>query len=88
MADALNFYRTLNSQINQLVTTLQLLETSQDRMTADSGLASAAAAAAAAIGRTDLVTIDFTNAANAIGQLLFTFNSGAPTQKSYLYKIL
>jgi hypothetical protein len=88
MADPMTFYRTLVSQIQTLVNQLQDLDTSQDRMHEDTALAAAAAAAANAAGRTDLVAADFTNAASAINQILFTFNSGAPTQKSYLYKLL
>lgn len=60
----------------------------QDRIAQDAGLAAAAAAAAQAAGRSDLATVDFTNAAGAITQLNFTFNSGTPTQKSFLYKLL
>ena len=37
--------------------------------------------------RTDIVAADVTNASSAIGQVLFAFNSGAPTQASYLYKM-
>ena len=86
MADALAFYRTMNSQIGQLVNILQQLETVQDRI---SGLILGwAQRQQLHPGRHDLATIDFTNAASAIRQVLFAFNSGSPTQKSYLYKIL
>ena len=37
--------------------------------------------------RTDIVAQDITNAEAAIVQMLFTFNSGAPTQGSYLFKV-
>ena len=88
MADATTFYRTLTSQIQSLINELENLNTAQDRMASDAGLAAAAANAANAEGRTDLTEADFTNAASAINQILFTFNSGEPTQKSYLYKML
>ena len=37
--------------------------------------------------RTDIVAADVTNASSAANQLLFAFNSGSPTQASYLYKM-
>lgn len=88
MADAPVFYKTLQTQVRTFVDQLNALETLKDRMDSDAGLATAAAAAAVASGRTDLTAADFTNIGAAIGQLLFAFNSGSPTQKSYLYKIL
>jgi hypothetical protein len=88
MADATTFYRNLISEVQTLINDLENLDTSQDRMNEDAGLAAAAAAAANAAGRTDLTGADFTNAASAINQILFAFNSGSPTQKSYLYKLL
>lgn len=88
MADATTYYRTLISQVQGLINELETLNTLNDRMHEDSGLAAAAAAAANASGRTDLTTQDFVNAGSAITQIMFTFNSGAPTQKSYLYKLL
>ena len=88
MADAVTFYRELISEIKSLINNLEDLDTSQDRMTQDATLAQAAADAANKAGRTDLTEADFTNAAEAINQILFAFNSGDPTQKSYLYKML
>jgi hypothetical protein len=38
--------------------------------------------------RGDIVKQDFTNSDSAIVQILFTFDSGGPTQKSYLFKML
>jgi hypothetical protein len=88
MADATTFYRQFISEIKTLINDLENLDTAQDRMAADSALAAAAADAANAAGRTDLTETDFTNAASAVNQILFTFNSGSPSQKSYLYKLL
>ena len=87
MANAPLFFQTMVSDINQLIQILENLNSLQDRMAQDSTLATAAAAAAQAT-RPDLVAQDFVNAVAAINQLLFTFNSGNPTQKSYLYKML
>lgn len=88
MANPTQFFQQFNAQIKQFIDDLDNLNTMQDRLAQDNTLAAAAATAAQAQGRTDLAAIDFTNAATAINQLLFTFNSGTPTQKSYLYKIL
>ena len=88
MSDSMSFYRNFVSQINQTINDLQALNTMQDRMAADPGLAAASADSAAKSGRPELATQDFVNAAAAINQLLFTLSSGNPTQKSYLYKML
>ena len=88
MANATQFFQNFNAKINQFISDLEDLNTMQDRMASDSGLAAAAATAAQAQGRPDLSAADFTNAASAINQILFAFNSGSPTQKSYLYKVL
>jgi hypothetical protein len=88
MADASAYWRTLTIQLRQLVTTFNDLNTAQDMQTQDSGLAAAAAKAAQDAGRTDLAAVDFTNAASAINQLLFAYNSGSPAQKSYIFKML
>lgn len=40
------------------------------------------------IVRTDITKQDVQNADAAIVQILFTYDSGDPTQKSYLYKML
>jgi hypothetical protein len=88
MSDPITFYRTLIASTNTFINALEQMNFLQDRMVQDPGLAAAAAASASASGRSDLVTADFTNAGNAIVQLNFTFNSGSPTQKSYLFKLL
>lgn len=38
--------------------------------------------------RTDIVAADITAAQGAITQMLFTFDSGNPTQKAALFKML
>lgn len=88
MANAVQFYQNLNAATRTFISALEAMNEFNDRMAADPGLAAAAATAAQAQGRTDLVAADFTNIGSAITQLNFTFNSGTPTQKSYLYKIL
>jgi hypothetical protein len=88
MSDPVSFYRTFIAAIGTYIQATEQLNLYQDRLTQDGGLAAAAAAAAQSGGRNDLATADFNNAANAIVQLNFTFNSGNPTQKSFLYKML
>jgi len=86
MADPVIYFSNLKSSVNQLVTTLRQLETCQDMLTQDASLAASAAAAGSNVNRT-LTAEDITNVASAIGEVLFTFNSGNPTQKSHFYKI-
>jgi hypothetical protein len=86
MADPVVYFANLKSSINQLVTTLQQMNTYQDMLTQDATLAAAAAAAGSNVNRT-LTAADITAAADAINQLLFTFSSGSPTNKAALYKL-
>ena len=88
MSDPINFYRLFINNINTFIAALEQLNLMQDRMAQDSGLAAAAAAAAQASGRSDLTAADFTNAGGAIAQIDFAYTSGAPPQKSFLYKVL
>ena len=88
MADATTFYREYINTINQLIQATEKAALMKDRLDSDNTLAAAAAAAAATGGRTDLTVQVINDAAGAIGQMLFTFNSGSPTQKSFLYKVL
>jgi hypothetical protein len=86
--DAASYAHGLISHINELIDVLNSLQVDQDRQTQDPDLAQAAADAMNGANRPNLTAVDFTNAANAIGQLLFAYNSGSPTQKSYLYALL
>jgi hypothetical protein len=88
MADPNAYWRTFQAQLRQLVSTFEDLNSAQDMQAQDATLATKAAQAANAAGRTDLAAVDFTNAASAVNQLLFSFSSGTPTQKSYIYKML
>lgn len=88
MANPTVFYQQLQAAVNTYIQALEALNVFNDRLASDSGLAASAAQAAQAQGRSDLVAADFTNIGAAITQFNFTFNSGTPTQKSYLYKIL
>lgn len=88
MTDAVNFGRNFVTQINATINALEDLRIMQDRMQQEPGLSQAAAAAMNTAGRADLAKVDFDNAAAAIQQILFAFDSGSPPQKSYLYKML
>ena len=88
MSDPVAFNQTFIVAVRKFITALEDLNEFNDRMKADLTLPAAAAAAALIAGRKDLVTADYTNAAAAITQINFTFNSGDPTQKSFLYKML
>ena len=88
MADASTFSRNVINTVGQLVSVLQQLQTISDRIASDSALAGQAATAAQAAGRADLSTGDFDRCKASIDQMLFTFNSGNPSQKQNFYKML
>lgn len=79
-----------NSNIKTLITTLQNLQTITAKIADDSTLAAAMAAAANAQAWPNITAQDIINAGagnGAVGQILFAFNSGNPTQASLLYKL-
>jgi len=86
--DAITFARNLIATVNALITTMQQLNTFNDRMAQDPNLAASAATAMQAVGRPTLTTQNFVDVGSAITQVQFTLNSGAPTQYSKLYEIL
>jgi hypothetical protein len=88
MTDSVTFGRTFVATINTLIKAIEDADLMQDRMASEPTLAAAAAAAMASAGRSDLSEATFTDAGNAIVQIVFTYNSGNPTQKSLLYKML
>lgn len=88
MTDPIQFYKLYVNTINTFINTMEDLRTQNDRLASEPALAADAAAAALKSGRPDLTTQSFTDAQAAIVQLLFAFDSGNPTQKSFLYKML
>jgi hypothetical protein len=72
--------------IANVINDLETLRTLNDRVSQEPALLGNALTAESA--RTDITSQDMTNASSAITQLLFTFDSGTPTQKSYLFKML
>ncbi len=87
MSNAPLFGQTMISHINQLVQTLSDLNTDQARLADEPALAQSVVTALAT-QRPDLTAAIITNAAAAINQILFTYNSGSPTQAAQLYKML
>ena len=87
MSNANNFINSYANNIAQLVQILQTLQTQNLQMTDDTTLVTRYFQGTSPAPRTDIVAQDVTNAASAVTQMLFTFNSGAPTQASYLLKM-
>lgn len=88
MTDAVSFSRNFIAQINTAINALDDLRVMQDRLQQEPGLSQNAANAMNTAGRADLGKADFDNAAGAIQQILFAYDSGSPPQKSFLYKML
>ncbi len=84
MSNPVSFMNNYVGSIQQLVSTIEALRTYNDMITQDNTLISRYFSSVGA--RTDITAGDVTNAQAAVTQLLFTFDSGSPTQKSYLFK--
>lgn len=88
MSNPTTFINTYANNIVQLVQILQTLRTQNDQITQDSTLINRYFAQNPNQIRSDIVAADVTNAQSALVQVLFAFDSGSPTQKSHLYKML
>jgi len=92
MANPVSFINSYAGNIQQLVTLLQSLQTQNLQLTDDATLVTNYFKAVQSNGqpayRTDIVAADVAAAQAAIVQLLFTFNSGNPTQASALLKMM
>jgi hypothetical protein len=88
MTDSTSYGRNFIAQINIFINSIEDMRLMRDRMVEEAGLAQSAADAMNAVGRADLTSTDFDNASAALQQIIFAFDSGTPTQKSYLYKML
>jgi putative heme iron utilization protein len=84
MSNPTSFMNGYVSAIQNLINNLEALRTQNDMLTQDATLITRYFSSQGA--RTDIVAADITNAEAAVTQLLFTFDSGSPTQKSYLFK--
>lgn len=86
MANASAFGAAYIQAVTQLINDLENLRTLNDRIAQDNTLILGFVSSNPQ--RSDLAAQDLTNAASAVTQLLFTFDSGNPTQKSLLFKLL
>jgi hypothetical protein len=86
MSNPVTFIDGYVGKIQQLVLDLKDLREQNDMLTQDPTLIDRYFSAASP--RTDIVPEDVTNAKSALVQILFTYDSGSPTQKSYLQKML
>lgn len=86
--DASLFALGMIGHIRQMISVFNDLQNDQYRMQDDPGLAMAAAEALNNAGRQNLTDTTFNNAADAIGQILFAYTSGAPSQRSKLFALL
>ena len=89
MSNPVSFINTYTQNIVQLCNLMQTLRGNNDQLTQDPTLITRYFATPDNQGkRTDITSSDVTNAQNALVQMLFTYDSGAPTQKSFLFKML
>jgi hypothetical protein len=86
MADAINFMNAYSAQIKSFVDMLKDLETKNQQLTEDPSLITRYFDPTAT-HREDIVAADVTAAQDAIVQMLFTYNSGTPTQAAALLKM-
>ena len=86
MSDPILFVNYYTAQIQNLIKVIEDLRTQNARITADPTLVANYFTKNGA--RTDIVAQDVTNAQNALVQVLFAYDSGAPTQKSQLFKVI
>jgi hypothetical protein len=85
MTQAATFGAAYIAACQALVDDLENLRTLNDRIAQEPGLISAVVNSPG--WRNDLSATDLNNASGAVTQLLFTFDSGSPTQKSFLFKL-
>lgn len=92
MSNPVNFITTYAQAIDAFINQLTTLQQMNEQLVADPTLvdryfATPPNSNGQAQARTDIVAADVTNAQAAIVQMLFTFNSGSPSQASYLFKV-
>lgn len=86
MSNPTTFINNYTAQVARLVEVLEDLRIQNSRMTEDPTLLTDYFAQAG--HRTDIVADDITNAEVAVVQVLFAYDSGSPTQKSELFKVM
>jgi hypothetical protein len=88
MSNPISFVNNYVTNIQALINTLEDLRVQNDMITQDSTLITRYFSSGPMGVRTDIVAADITAAQNALVQILFTFDSGSPPQKSALYKMM
>jgi hypothetical protein len=93
MSNPNTFINLYCAQINNFCNLLQDLRLMNDQLDADPAIVTDYFAQTSTdnfggIPRKDIAEVDVTNAQNALIQMLFAFDSGSPTQKSYLFKVI
>jgi hypothetical protein len=85
VSNPITFVNIYVQALQQLDRDLQNLRGLNDQLTQDPTLATRYFTSPGA--RTDIAAANITDAQAAIVQILFTFDSGAPTQKSKIFKL-
>jgi hypothetical protein len=86
--DAVTFGRNLIATINTFLTTMNALNTANDRLAKDPDLAASTADALSKAGRPGLTAQNFTDVGASITQIQFTLNSGSPPNIASFYSVL
>jgi hypothetical protein len=88
MTNSLGFGQSFVGTVQTLIDALEAASLMQDRLASEPTLADDTATAMSGAGRADMTAQVINDAASAIVQIMFAYNSGSPTQKSLLYKVL
>jgi hypothetical protein len=94
MSNPVSFINTYTQNIVQFCQLMQTLRGNNDQLSQDPTLIERYFATTnpsnpnISVARTDITAQDVANAQAALVQLLFTYDSGSPTQKSKLFKML
>ncbi len=94
MSNPVSFINSYTQHIVQFCTLMQTLRGNNDQLEQDPTLIDRYFATASpsnpniSVVRADITAADVTAAQNAITQLLFSYDSGTPAQKSKLFKML
>jgi hypothetical protein len=91
MSNPLTFMNNFFQLNVQFIQQVQLLRTANDQLNEDPTLIDRyfeLTGMGPGVPRKDIVAADITAAQNALVQVFFTLDSGSPTQKSKIYKML
>ena len=87
MSNPNTFITNYLTNINNLISAIEQARYLNEQLTADPTIITRYFAQTP-VPRADIVAVDVTNAEAALVQVIFAYDSGAPTQKSYLFKVL